>query len=47
MQQIAHLFYTMAFLYAGSEGKPVDLCPTMRTIIGDCGPGKSTFSTEI
>jgi aminoglycoside phosphotransferase len=24
MQQIAHLFYTMAFLYLGSSGKPID-----------------------
>lgn len=29
MQQIAHLFYTMAFLSLGSEGKPIDWSGTV------------------
>jgi hypothetical protein len=29
MQQIAHLFYTMAFLHLGSSGKPVDWSGTV------------------
>jgi hypothetical protein len=29
MQQIAHLFYTMAFLFLGSSGKPVDWSGTV------------------
>ena len=29
MQQIAHLFYTMAFLFQGSSGKPIDWSGTV------------------
>jgi hypothetical protein len=29
MQQIAHLFYTMAFLFLGSSGKPIDWSGTV------------------
>jgi len=29
MQQIAHLFYTMAFLYQGSQGEPIDWSGTV------------------
>ena len=50
MQQISHLFYTMAFLLPGFVGQADRLecepCPNSGTIIGACGRGKSTWRTK-
>ncbi len=48
MQQIAHLFYTMAFLSwvpQASQSIGVRACPNSRTVTGACGRGKSTWRT--
>ena len=49
MQQIAHMFYAMAFLLLGSAGKPVDwseTVPEFRTFIGASGRARSTWRTR-
>jgi thiamine kinase-like enzyme len=45
IQQISHLFYTMAFLLQASPGKPIDWSGTVvefRDYNRRCGRGKST-----